>query len=268
MLPFSYRLERAGADFRELGFRTRWRRYGNTLFSQIRGGGYVLETESGPPISIEEGTGFCIPVGIRNRVSVPQGQTATAVYSHLHCRVYELLGLFTVLQRPIVFGPVAAQRVGAINEELATMQEAGESLLRSARASALLAELVCIAVAQCHELEEAWEDPSRLRMLPAVRFVQDHLHRPICRADIARAAGMSVPHLHVLLMRAFGLAPMELVRRERMQKARQLLHWSDLSVAEVAWQCGFEDQYYFSRAFRNAEGVPPSRYRREVRRGA
>jgi AraC-like DNA-binding protein len=265
MLPLSYRFVRAGAEFRPRGFDTGWRSFGNTLFSQIRGGGYVLETEAAGRTEIAQGMGFCIPPGVRNRVSVPPGQESTAVFAHLHCRVYELQGLFTVIDRPIMFDHDTAQRVGACNDALIEHQEAGVTLRRSAEVSSLLARLVCIAVEQCPELETAWRNPDRRRLLPAIRYVQDHLSQPVRREDIARAAGMSVPHLHVLSVRAFGVAPMELVRRERMQKARQLLHWSDLSVAQVGWQCGYEDQYYFSRAFKAAEGMPPSHYRSVVR---
>jgi AraC-like DNA-binding protein len=265
MLPLSYRFVRAGAELRSRGFRTGWRSFGDTLFSQIRGGGYVLETEAAGCTEIAQGMGFCIPAGVRNRVSVPAGQESTAVFSHLHCRVYELQGLFTVLDRPIVFDRDTARQVGACNDALIEHQKAGVTLGRSVEVSSLLARLVSIAVEQCPELEVAWQNPDRRRLLPAIRYVQDHLGQPICREDIARAANISVPHLHVLSLRAFGVAPMELVRRERMQKARQLLHWSDLSVAQVGWECGYEDQYYFSRAFKAAEGMPPSRYRGVVR---
>ena len=102
-------------------------------------------------------------------------------------------------------------------------------------------------------------------MLPVLKFMQDHIAAPLQRSDIAAFAGLSIPHLHTCFVEAFGDAPMEVLRRERMQHASQLLHWSELSIADVALRCGFEDQYYFSRAFKRWEGVSPSVYRRRVR---
>ncbi|MBD3241144.1 MAG: helix-turn-helix domain-containing protein [Chitinivibrionales bacterium] len=265
MFPLSYRFERAGAEYRRLGFESGWRRFGNTLMTQVRGGGYLLQTESVGQFEIQDGMGFLVPVGLRTRVSVPRGETTTAVYSHFHCRVYEAQGLFTVLDRPVIFDHTTAERIGACNDALIAHQSAPRSVRASVEVSSLLAELVRIAVDHCPSLETAWRDPVRQRLLPLIRYVQEHLDQPMRRDDLARVAGLSVPHLHALFVRAFNTAPMELVRRERMQRARQLLHWSDLSVAEVAMQCGFEDQYYFSRAFKGAEGVPPSHYRRAVR---
>ncbi len=264
MLPLSLRLERAGADFRRLGFVSSWRRFGNTLATQIRGGGYVLQTEAGE-FEIREEMGFVVPAGLRTRVWVPAGQTATTVYSHFHCRVYESQGLFTVLDRPIILDRESAARVGACNDALIALQSAPSLVNSSVEAAALLAEIVAIAVNHCPALETLWADPVRRRLMPAIRYVQEHIDGRIGRTDLARAAGVSVPHLHVLFTRAFGVAPMEMVRRERLQRARQLLHWSALSVAEVGQQCGFEDQFYFSRAFRAAEGIPPTHYRSNVR---
>lgn len=265
MFPLSFRFERAGAEFRDCGFSSGWRSFGNTLMTQIRGGEYILETARGGRYEIADEMGFLVPVGLRNRVSVPPGKQATAVYSHFHCRVFELQGIFTVLNHPLVFDRETARRIGACNEALMAHQNARRSLRGSAAVATMLAELVHMAVDRCPELEQIWSSPDTHRLLPVIRHVQEHLNEPLSRADLARVAALSEPHLHTLFVRAFGTAPMELVRRERLQRARQLLHWTELSVGEVALQCGFEDQYYFSRAFRKAEGLPPSRYRRVVR---
>jgi AraC-like DNA-binding protein len=62
--------------------------------------------------------------------------------------------------------------------------------------------------------------------------------------------------------RATGLSPQQYVQRLRMRQARMLLAEGDLSVKQVAYACGFSDARYFSRRFRAAHGVPPSRYAR------
>ena len=43
-----------------------------------------------------------------------------------------------------------------------------------------------------------------------------------------------------------------------MNKALKLLIENKLSVREIALKCGFEDEKYFSRAFKNKYGHPPS----------
>ena len=46
---------------------------------------------------------------------------------------------------------------------------------------------------------------------------------------------------------------------------RQLLHFTDLTVGEIAFRAGFEDQLYFSRAFKRHRGEAPMAYRARLR---
>ena len=50
-----------------------------------------------------------------------------------------------------------------------------------------------------------------------------------------------------------------------MLEAARLLGFTDLTVGEVAFRTGFEDQLYFSRAFKRHHGEAPMTYRARVR---
>ena len=50
-----------------------------------------------------------------------------------------------------------------------------------------------------------------------------------------------------------------------MERARELLRASNLSLAEIAWQIGLQDSSYFSQWFRRQAGMPPGKYRQSVR---
>lgn len=266
MLPLSYRLEKAGSVFRPHGHESEWSRFGNTLFAHIQDGRCLLETEAGESLEIGENGSCCIPVGVWHRLSVTSERGATVLMSYIHCRVYEFHGLFTVLDEVIVFDRRNSSAIGKQIRALLALQKQGAKLRQSVQASSFISTMVGIAVESCPRIGEAWDDPDRRRLLPVVRHIQNHMRGPLRRVDIANAAGLSESHLHTLFMRVFGCAPMKMVRRERMQKARQLLHWTELPIAEVAWQSGFADPYYFSRAFRAHEGMPPREYRRLARR--
>ena len=52
--------------------------------------------------------------------------------------------------------------------------------------------------------------------------------------------------------------------RTIMNRAAELLHQGEMiTVAEVAYQCGFSDPLYFSRCFKQYYGMSPSRYQKE-----
>jgi AraC-like DNA-binding protein len=57
-----------------------------------------------------------------------------------------------------------------------------------------------------------------------------------------------------------GKSPIDYLTEYRINEACNLLRSSNLSIAEVAISVGFFDQFYFSRVFKKAVGMPPSKY--------
>jgi two-component system response regulator YesN len=55
-----------------------------------------------------------------------------------------------------------------------------------------------------------------------------------------------------------------LVTQMRIQKAVQLLTSTDKPILEIAEQCGYDTQHYFSTAFKKVIGVSPNQYRKGV----
>lgn len=91
-------------------------------------------------------------------------------------------------------------------------------------------------------------------------FVAEHLDRPLSVQEIADAGGCSPATAERLFARHTGAAVSAWVRSERMREAATLLRTTGLRVGEVAREVGYDDPLYFSRVFRNAFGVPPTRY--------
>ena len=65
--------------------------------------------------------------------------------------------------------------------------------------------------------------------------------------------------------RRYGETIIACVNSARLDAAKRLLRYTDLTIAEIAAQCGFKEQSYFSRRFRDAEGQTPAAYRRAWR---
>jgi len=76
--------------------------------------------------------------------------------------------------------------------------------------------------------------------------------------EIARTCGASANHLNRILKRQTGHTFHQLLLRERLSRARELLLRGELNVTEAALEAGFNDSNYFARAFRKAHGYPPS----------
>jgi signal transduction histidine kinase/DNA-binding response OmpR family regulator len=61
-----------------------------------------------------------------------------------------------------------------------------------------------------------------------------------------------------------GITPVDLIRDIRIKRAVQLIEVGGFSLTEVAYMCGFSDSNYFSKCFKKATGVTPSKYKESI----
>ncbi len=76
--------------------------------------------------------------------------------------------------------------------------------------------------------------------------------------DLARECGLSRSHFARAFKKSTGKPPHRWLIEQRLERARELLLKSSLSLAVIADACGFADQSHFTRAFSAATGVVPS----------
>jgi AraC-like DNA-binding protein len=81
----------------------------------------------------------------------------------------------------------------------------------------------------------------------------------------ARKLAVSYPHFRRLFEQFFQVPPGKFLLSARLEKAAALLTGSDLQIREVAQECGFEDEFYFSRIFKKYRRLPPKKYRSNFR---
>jgi AraC-like DNA-binding protein len=95
-----------------------------------------------------------------------------------------------------------------------------------------------------------------------VAHVREHYREKLSVADMARVGGVSVSSQERLFRKTFGLTPLMYLRKTRLNAACKLLRDTRVSLAEIATQCGFNDQTNMTRAFRLELKITPLRYRR------
>jgi AraC-like DNA-binding protein len=96
-----------------------------------------------------------------------------------------------------------------------------------------------------------------------LRYVKDNLAKEMSLTDAATAAYLSPNYLAHLLKKETGRTFTDLVTERRMELAKELLSTSHLRVREVAHQCGFSDEAYFNRRFRQMFEMTPRQFRDE-----
>jgi transcriptional regulator GlxA family with amidase domain len=95
------------------------------------------------------------------------------------------------------------------------------------------------------------------KVLKAVEIMRDNIETPLERDEIAGYVGVSLRQLERLFTRHLGLSPGSYYKQLRLNRAKQLLHYSSLSITEIAIVCGFTSMSHFSKSYREFFGVSP-----------
>lgn len=107
-------------------------------------------------------------------------------------------------------------------------------------------------------------DQQAERIESAMNHIREEIGQPESLLHYAEASGLSVSQFSYLFKQHTGLSPMSYQSEVRMQRACELLDTTEDSIKSIAWQIGYDDPLYFSRAFKKCTGLSPSQYRDKV----
>ena len=128
-----------------------------------------------------------------------------------------------------------------------------------------------------HTKEESGYALSLFRALLALLSEPSEIKYPFSRAiraledfsknasveELAELYGISTAHFIRSFKNSYGTTPAKYRIKKQMQNAKNLLRETQISVSDVAEQCGISDQFYFSRLFKSYTGMTPSEFRKD-----
>lgn len=91
--------------------------------------------------------------------------------------------------------------------------------------------------------------------------VEDNLMNPLSLSELAMLSGRSLSSFRRDFLAIYNMTPSAWLRQRRLQKAREMLLNTTMTVSDVCYTLGFESLAHFSRLFKNQYGYPPSRAR-------
>lgn len=100
----------------------------------------------------------------------------------------------------------------------------------------------------------------------AIHYMKENMGKKITLHDLADYTGYSASHFSTMFLQRTGYAPLNYFNQIKIQKACQLLDFTDMKINQVCYKIGIEDAYYFSRLFRQVMGVSPRAYR-QIKKG-
>ena len=99
------------------------------------------------------------------------------------------------------------------------------------------------------------------KLSQVIQMMEQAIEEPVSPADLAEDVGMSTRQLERLFRRYLNRSPKRYYMELRLQKARNLLMQTDMSVINVALACGFASPSHFSKCYRAHYATTPYRER-------
>jgi len=100
----------------------------------------------------------------------------------------------------------------------------------------------------------------------AIAFVNEHLCEDISLEKVAKHVSLSPVYFHKLFKSATGMTLHRFVEELRIKKAMDLLVSTRMTLTEIAYECGFSSQSYFSYVFKRCVKTTPRDYVKEIYR--
>lgn len=107
----------------------------------------------------------------------------------------------------------------------------------------------------------------------SLEWISQRSEQPASLPELAAIAGVSKSQLTKLFRVHLGTTPIRHLWKTRTERGVQLLRETGLTIAEIAFRCGFQTPFHFSRCVRLLYGIPPKQirangYSREENRSA
>lgn len=97
-----------------------------------------------------------------------------------------------------------------------------------------------------------------------IRYIKENITEDLSLASLSRRASFTPVYFHRLFKASTGKNLRDFVEEARIKRAVERLLATDKTLTEIAYECGFSSQSYFSYAFKKRMGMPPREYARKA----
>lgn len=99
-------------------------------------------------------------------------------------------------------------------------------------------------------------------IIRAIEVMENHISDPLDLGQVSDLSGVGSRQLNRLFSEKLGMGTMAFYRELRLDKAKNLLTQSPLSITEIALATGFLSSAHFAKTFRGKFNAPPSKFRK------
>lgn len=157
--------------------------------------------------------------------------------------------------------PLGVALTRQILSELYAPEAEERSAYISAMVNALKAHILTGPSSSGHPADVPVSGFSSYRLHKIMNAVLQHPEAEHSLEEMSAIAGITPSHFCRVFKKATGISPHQYVMKARLDRAQEMLVQTDLPLAQLSENLGFQSQSHFSRAFRQYSGQTPSAYR-------
>jgi AraC-like DNA-binding protein len=215
---------------------------------------------------IDPGSLLLIPQGAKHMVRSLPDCEAHVYAVHFYATLYGGVNLLDLIGFPLSLPPSGRSVYGRTSRALArefAVKAPGWTLSMQSQIYSLLLHAMRSETHLFRIGDSLPGDPNFLRLFPVIQHINERLNdNRLSVKELAGEVYLGETHFRRIFQQIFGMSPIAFLRKRRIDRACALLRTSDLSVKEIAQQCGFGDTSFFSRVFHDIAGFTPASYRR------
>lgn len=98
----------------------------------------------------------------------------------------------------------------------------------------------------------------------AINYLHNNYHKQITLKELALKVNYSQYYFIRIFQKETGKTPFEYLSLIRLERAKELLNSSNMSITEICLQCGFQNSSHFANFFKSHTGVSPTEYRQSI----
>ena len=141
-----------------------------------------------------------------------------------------------------------------------TLSNSEEIILQS-----LLLELIHTIIKDSNKrLQNSNSNNTYTLIEKSLKYIDEHIADDLSLETVANALSFSPIYFHNIFKVAVGKTLREYVEEQRIKKSTNLLLTTNYSLTQIAFECGFSSQSYFSYVFKRKMNVTPREYVREI----